>query len=122
VMIRQVTVSDEVEQGDFTYRTATLELWRRKSKWQEVWPSRGFNQRVTVPVNSPFINVLTQQPDSTQKQKLLSPITINGERPTEPQFLDKDGKWIREPTLSQVVFITTQLYPAINFAGYFPIK
>ena len=49
LMIRQVTVSDEQTQGDIKYRTATLELWRRKSQWVEIWPSRGFTQLVTVP-------------------------------------------------------------------------
>ena len=46
---------------------------------------------------------------------------IKGERPQEPQFLDRDGRWIEDPTPADIALITTQLYPAINFTNYFPL-
>jgi hypothetical protein len=104
------------------YRTATMELWRRKSKWLEIWPSRGFNQ-LAAP-DPTFITSSTGQqvPNAATKKKVRLPILENGERPSEAKFLDKNGKWIQDPTPDQIVLITSQLYPAINFAGYFPIK
>ncbi len=118
VMIRQITVSDTQEQGDIQYRTATMELWRRKSKWVEKWPSRGFNEVVSDA--SPFVSKKTGKPSAVAKSR--RPILVNGERATEPQFLDQKGRWIAEPTLDQICMITTQIYPAINFSGYFPLK
>ncbi|MFO1046042.1 MAG: hypothetical protein U0941_30050 [Planctomycetaceae bacterium] len=117
VMIRQVTVTDTQEADDIEYRTATLECWRRKSKWVEYWPNRGFNERIKG-TDIPFHDATAAGLGANDS--VLRPILIDGERPSEPQFLDKDGKWIKNPTLDQIVIIATQLYPAISFASQFP--
>ena len=111
LMIRQVTVSDEQTQGDISYRTATLELWRRKSKWVEVWPSRGFYQIVKGDEGI--------SRDRTGKGK--RPIIVANSVPNEPGFLDANGAWIQNPTLADLYLITTQIYPEINFTNYFPL-
>lgn len=119
-LINAITISEVQEQGDTQYRTATVEVWRRKGKWLEYFPSRGFNEKVTVidqAVNSNGVGS-----GFTKKTKtVLRPILINGEPPDKPQFLDADGKWLKDPTPDQIKILTAQIYPAISFNA-FPLK
>lgn len=118
LMINSIGISEENESGDTKYRTATIEVWRRKSKWLEYFPSRGYHEIADIP--SPFINKDSQKPDTTKKG--LRPILIAGATPDRPQFLDKDGKWLgANPSPDQIVMLTKQLYPAVPF-GPFPLK
>lgn len=119
-LINAITISDEQEQGDIKYRTATVEVWRRKSKWIEYFPSRGYNELVTV-IDQPTNESGIGSGFTKKTKKILRPILINGEPPDKPQFLDADGKWIKEPTPDQIKIITAQLYPAISFNA-FPLK
>lgn len=117
LLINAINISEENDSGDTPYRTATIELWRRKSQWLEIFPSRGFYE--VVDIESPFVNKETKQADS--KKKGLKAIKKNGEPIDKPGFLDRDGKYLENPTPDQIVMLTKQLYPAIPFNA-FPLK
>lgn len=117
VLINSIVISEENTQGDKPYRRCVVELWRRKSQWLEIFPSRGFNQlvqrtRITQNRHGTMVGSIVKE---------LQPITQNGQPLDKPAFLDKDGKWIKDPTPDQIVMLTAQLYPAIPF-NQFPLK
>lgn len=117
-MIRNVTISAEDTSGPIAFRTVTCEVWKRKSKWQEIWPSRGFNQLVRIPQGGLVPGGIAQK----TTYQLRPIVDDSGENIKEPQFLDKNGAWIQNPTPQQIFMITTQLYPSIGFTGLFPLQ
>lgn len=119
LLINSIQISAENTQGNITYRTATIEVWRRKSKWLEIFPSRGFNEKVKTS-DLASQNALPAG-SKTSNSTFLSPIIVNGQKPDTAQFLDKNGKWVQNPTPSKVVILTAQLYPAIQFSA-FPLQ
>lgn len=113
LLISSITLSDENTQGDTKYRTATIEVLKRKSTWEVIFPSRGFNQVESFRVS---------RTGTGSTVKRLVPIRLNnGELPTEPQFLDRDGKWMPHPDPADVVILKAQLYQSIPY-NRFPLR
>jgi hypothetical protein len=118
LLINSVKLSSINQQGDISFRTCTVELLMRKSTWEVVFPSRGFNELKTVTAlkTNPTTGALSY---STTKK--LVPILVKGEPPTEAQFLDLNGRWIPNPNPSDVVLLKALLQSPVPFSQ-FPLR
>ena len=110
-----VTIGERQVVNDVGFFVHTVELAYLKSTWDQVWPNRGFNQLVEEIEPFAGSSIITQR--VTRKR----PIYILGQVPSQPQFLDADGKWIPRPTPDEIVYNTTKIYAEKPFRNL-PVK
>jgi hypothetical protein len=115
LLISSIKISAAQTQGSINFRTCTVEVLSRKTTWDVIFPSRGFNELKTVKtlVSDPATGAL-----GWTSEKRLVPMLVKGEPPTEAQFLDLNGRWIKNPTPSQVVLLKAQLQTPVPFSQF----
>jgi hypothetical protein len=119
LLLRKVEFSDEqtAEDGDDKYRILVLELAYRKSTWVHKFPSAGFNQiveRRARPGDPQSIRVNTRGIDVVKEK--VSITLDDGQRPSEQQLLDAEGRWIKNPQPEDMVLIDADVLPEASFA------
>lgn len=94
-----ISIDDYVEENDVRYLPLSMELHFRRSTWQTFVPSRGLQE-------------LHEQaddaggPPTIEKRRIM---LKTGEPATEPQLLDRDGRWISDPTPEAVYLLSFQI-------------
>jgi len=89
----------EVAYREVSYRAA---LSPYPDGWQPQLLNCGYREKKTIKVNG-------------EDKTVLAPITINGMSPSNPAPLDAQGKAIAEPSASNVVWLTFQVYYELDF-------
>lgn len=119
LLLRKVEFSDEQESEDEdeTYRILILELAYRKSTWVHKFPSSGYSQivfRRARPDDPQEIRIDTNGIDVVRERVTIT--VDDGQRPTVPQLLDKDGRWIKDPQPEDVVILDAEILEEVSFA------
>jgi hypothetical protein len=125
--IRRLERSEIQEENDHTFYKLSFELHHNPEGWTTQIPNRGFNEIeeyevVTGTKDSGGTGLITQVP-IIEKRKRKKRILIDGEYPSEPQFLDKQGRLIRDKngdpkqplSPSDIVILKKQLEPRLPF-------
>ncbi len=118
LLLRKVEFSDENESEGTRYRTLSLELAYRKSTWVTQFPSTGFEELVlrdATPNDPQSIRINVDGIDKVAERKTIV-LDGDGQRPSEPQILDKDGKWVKHPTPDDIVILTAEINDVVPFA------
>lgn len=116
------TWDDDDTTGKIPFVPAKFELHFREEGWSQIVPNRGWNQRVPITRKSSLgdtVDVLDKKGKQTFE---LKPILVRGERPSEPPFLDKDGKHIEAPTEKNIVLLEFNFSKRLPFNGVLPLK
>jgi hypothetical protein len=118
LLLRKVEFSDEQKsEDDETYRVLSLELAYRKSTWVHKFPSTGFSQIVFRRArldDPPEARIDTDGIDVVRERMTIT--VDDGQRPTEPQLLDKAGRWIKDPKPEDVVILDAEILEEVSFA------
>lgn len=106
-----LSIEEPQEENEVEFSPLTLELHYRESTWLTVVPSKGFRER--IPLDTP----IAQQANGGKKF-LTIPITDDYEQPfQEPQFLDADGRALRDPKPEDIVLLKFQIPAAKAFSA-----
>jgi hypothetical protein len=112
LLFKKAEIGKKQTQDDVDFYPTLIELWYRKSGWLHRFPNVGFNElyEIEEPAGSgTFV---------TRKRPIAFP---TGERPSEPQILDADGRWIQKPTPDDLVLLDAEIHEEVDF-NRFPIK
>jgi hypothetical protein len=103
LLFRKVDIGDEEQINNLTYRSYSIELAYRPSLWTHRFPSNGYNELVRA-------RDFTPGPTFNRIVPRLRPILIEGQRPTQPQLLDDEGKWLPEPEPTDVFVMEAEIF------------
>lgn len=120
--IGSVEIGDEEFENDVRYFPLSFSLEHNPLTWIQPYWNRGYYERVdgfTVTIGDEVI-FARQRPENdgldwTETTKLQR-ILINGEAPSEPQWLDAEGRHILKPTPEDVIRLEFQDYHELPFS------
>lgn len=114
--VRGLRLSRVKIENNVRFRTVNFGLHYQEEGWVHRIASRGFRQLVEVPDSE------KEQSEKGKKVFRLEEIRVDGERPSDPVFLDKDGKFIDKPTAKTIVIQEFHTVKRRTFKGVLPLK
>lgn len=125
LMCKQVGIGDwqEAEVNDRTirFRAVSFQLHFRPETWRVKHPNVGFHEFVDkfAPLRDRTTGKLVRESGvvryGTVRQKYKITVGDPPEPPSEPQPLDRQGRWIKEPTNDNVIHLDVDVYRELNF-------
>lgn len=105
------------------YRQVSYQLHFRPDGWKVKHPNVGFNERVEkariVYRSGRRMRIDPDTGKPTKEKRWGKDRIMVGdppEYPTEPQWLDRDGKWIEDPSPSEMTEVEVDMYEERNFS------
>ncbi len=116
LLLGKVEFSDKQEQDDTEFYVCSIEIAYRKSTWKHKFPSQGYSQIIERRARSSDPQSVRINTSGIDKVRERQTITLaDGQKPSEPQMLDADGKWIPNPTPEQIHLIEEEIFDEVSF-------